>query len=218
MFKKLIVASLIAMVMGKQQTHHKGHHHKGSVQVHTKTVTETVTHTVTPTHKGQIGTPIVYVTKTLECQPTETTDTTDVTTTDVTDTTDTATDTIDSQTECLSYFNKFRASQNLEPFEQATQEQINCADKAAVNDAQMGYHNSFYQRMCPIEAQCECLKGVNGGGLKNCIDAYISEGPPGTQGAYPQENHGHWNIIVGSFKYVACGTDGNGFYTHNFYN
>jgi hypothetical protein len=61
------------------------------------------------------------------------------------------------------------------------------------------------------------MQGVNGGGLENCINAYISEGPPGTQGAYPEQNHGHWNIIVGDFKYVACGTDGNGFYTHNFY-
>lgn len=218
MFKKLIVfASLIVMTMGKQH-HHKHQHHSNSKhsQIQTKTVTETVTHTVT-TNKGHVGTPVMYITKTLDCQPTDMSTATDETyTTDIT--TDTVTDTIDSQTECLSYFNKFRASQNLEPFEQATQDQIDCANKAAVNDAQMGYHNSFYQRMCPVLSQIECLKGVNGGGLKNCIDAYISEGPPGTQGAYPQENHGHWNIIVGPYKYVACGTDNNGFYTHNFYN
>ena len=118
---------------------------------------------------------------------------------------------------CLAIFNKFRQSQNLPPFSAASQSDIDCANKAAQNDAAKGYHNSFYSKMCPASGQCECSRGVGGGGLANCIQAYISEGPPGTTGAYPQENHGHWNIITGKFSKVACGTDGNGFYTHNFF-
>ena len=131
MFKKFIVfASLLAVAMGKQP--HKHHH---GTKVHTKTVT--VTETVTNTKgNGHIGTPIMYITKTLDCQPTDVQ--TDVTTDVQTDVT-----TVDGQTECLSYFNKFRASQNLPAFEQATQAQIDCANKAAVKYGQMGYHNRF---------------------------------------------------------------------------
>lgn len=201
MFKKLIIASLIALGSGKQHRHK--HHNK---QIQTVTTTKTVTASATNT--GIIGSPIIYVTKTLSCEPTSIPN--DNNDNDNYD---------DSQTECLSYFNKFRASQNLPAFEQASPEQIECANKAAVNDAKMGYHNSFYQRMCPNAAsQNECMNGVNGGGLKNCIDAYISEGPPGTQGAYPEQNHGHWITMAGPYKSVACGTDGKGFFTHNFYN
>jgi hypothetical protein len=52
------------------------------------------------------------------------------------------------------------------------------------------------------------MRGVGGGGLSGCINAYIAEGPGG----------GHFEILKGRYKSVACGTDGNGFYTHNFYN
>jgi hypothetical protein len=213
MFKKFIVfASLLAVAMGGKP--HK-HHHGTKVQTKTVTVTETVANT----KGGNVGTPIMYITKTLDCQPTNqpTNQPTIQPTNQPTDNDDD--DDIDSQTECLSYFNKFRASQNLPEFAQASQEQVDCANKAAINDAQRGYHNSFYQRMCPNAAsQNECMNGVNGGGLKNCIDAYISEGPPGTQGAYPEQNHGHWIAMAGPYKSIACGTDGRGFFTHNFYN
>lgn len=122
------------------------------------------------------------------------------------------------QGECLAIFNKFRKSLNLAPFTSAPQAEIECANRAAEYDASAGYHASFYRRLCPnAVSQCECLNGVNGGGLKNCIDAYISEGPPGTVGMYPEQNHGHYKIITGNYKKVACGTDDNGFFTHNFY-
>jgi len=122
------------------------------------------------------------------------------------------------QGECLAIFNKFRKSLNLPPFQAAPQPEIECANRAAEYDASAGYHASFYRRLCPNAAsQCECLNGVNGGGLKNCIDAYISEGPPGTVGMYPEQNHGHYKIITGNYRQVACGTDDNGFFTHNFY-
>lgn len=122
------------------------------------------------------------------------------------------------QEECMAIFNKFRKSLNLPPFTAAPQSEIECANRAAEYDASAGYHASFYRRLCPnAVSQCECLNGVNGGGLKNCIDAYISEGPPGTVGMYPEQNHGHYKIITGNYKKVACGTDDNGFFTHNFY-
>lgn len=123
------------------------------------------------------------------------------------------------QDECLRLFNNFRRSINLPLFESAPQSEIECANRAAINDAKIGYHHSFLTlRMCPnARSQCECMKGVNGGGLENCIKAYISEGPPGTIGMYPEQNHGHYKIISGNFKQVACGTDNNGFFTHNFY-
>lgn len=213
MFKKLIFASLIAMAFGKQHSAHKHHnHHPKTI---TKTITQTVTETQTSQNTGVIGSPIMYITKTVsDCQPTDVYTTEDV----PTDVTDITTESTDSQTECLSYFNKFRASQNLPPLKRASDENIKCANQAAVNDAQKGYHNSFYSQMCPYaRTQNECMNGVNGGGLKNCIDAYISEGPPGTQGAYPEQNHGHWIAMTGNWQYVACGTDGNGFFTHNFY-
>lgn len=210
MFKKLIFASLIAMAFGKQHSAHKHHHGKTM----TKTVTQTVTETQTAQNTGVIGSPIMYITKTVStCEPTNKPSIQPVDNDD-----DDNDDVIDSQTECLSYFNKFRASQNLPPLKRASDENIECANRAAVNDAQKGYHNSFYSRMCPYaKTQNECMNGVNGGGLKNCIDAYISEGPPGTQGAYPEQNHGHWIAMTGNWQYVACGTDNNGFFTHNFY-
>lgn len=124
-----------------------------------------------------------------------------------------------SQRECLKYFNDFRKSIGVPTLKPAPESYIDCANRAAINDAARGYHNSFYSRMCTYaRAQCECMKGVHGGGLKNCIDAYISEGPPGTIGQYPQENHGHYKIISSpDFTHVACGTDNDGFFTHNFY-
>lgn len=153
-----------------------------------------------------------------------------VSTTDDVESGDDSTD-LNSQEHCLYLFNEMRKSQNLPLFESATQEQIDCANKAAAYDAQAGYHASFYNQMCNLggeggspASQCECMKNVGlydlpnadpNDPLKNCINAYIAEY---TLGLYPQENLGHWKIITGNFKYVACGTDGNGFYTHNFYN
>ena len=143
---------------------------------------------------------------------------------------------LNSQEHCLYLFNEMRKSQNLPLFESATQEQIDCADKAAAYDAQAGYHASFYNQMCggtnnggsvpgdSPASQCECQKNVGlydlpnadpNDPLKNCINAYIAEY---TLGFYPEQQLGHWKIITNpSFKYVACGTDNNGFYTHNFY-
>lgn len=131
---------------------------------------------------------------------------------------------LNSQKHCLYLFNKFRKSQNLPLFKSATKEQIACANKAAAYDAGAGYHTSFYSQMCPGSAsQCECLKGVGfgipesvpGDPLQNCIQAYIAEH---TYGLYPSQKEGHYLILIGNFKYVACGTDHDGFYTHNFYN
>lgn len=137
---------------------------------------------------------------------------------------------LNSQEHCLFLFNEFRKSLNLPLFESATQEQIDCANKAAVYDAQAGYHASFYNQMCNLggqggspASQCECMKNTGfdlptadpNDPLKTCLNAYIAEE---TLGAYPQLNKGHYRVITGDFKYLACGTDDNGFYTHNFYN
>lgn len=174
--------------------------------------------TMTTTEPQETTTDIDETTTTIE--PDETTIEIDETTTEIDEPQETSVEQggSDSIANCLKIFNKFRASQNLPPFKSATASEIECANKAAAYDARMGYHSSFYNRMCSYaKSQCECMPGVNGGGLENCINAYISEGPPGTIGQFPGENHGHWNIIVGDFTHVACGTDGNGFYTHNFY-
>ena len=159
----------------------------------------------------------VTVTETVcedDATPTDTTDTTDTTPTDSAD--------LDSQEHCLKLFNDVRKSQNLPLFESASQSQITCADQAAVYDAQHGYHASFYQGMCSPRSQCECMKNVGlgiegsvpGDPLQNCVNAYVAEY---TQNMYPQENMGHWKIITGDFQILSCGTDHNGFYTHNFY-
>ena len=56
------------------------------------------------------------------------------------------------------------------------------------------------------------VKGSDGSsGLAGCIRAYYDEKFTGAQGM------AHYNIMMGNFKSVACGTDGNGFYTMNFY-
>jgi hypothetical protein len=104
---------------------------------------------------------------------------------------------------CVSLINKFRTSQGVAPLTAATSQQIQCANNAAKNDLVRGYHNSFGQ--CSERGQCEC-NGYRT--LDQCINAYISEGPGG----------GHYEIIKSSqYTSVACGTDGNTFYTHNFY-
>lgn len=205
MLKKLIVLlSIFTIGHTSSVKHHHKHHHKN----HDITKTITVTKTLKSECTG-IGTGITNFPSSI--LPIEETNT-------IIEPQKTVIDDSDSVANCITIFNKFRLSQNLPPFQSASQSEIDCANKAAINDARMGYHNSFYSRMCPnARAQCECMRGVNGGGLENCINAYISEGPPGTQGQYPEENHDHWNIIVGDFTHVACGTDGNGFYTHNFY-
>lgn len=129
---------------------------------------------------------------------------------------------LNSQKHCLYLFNKLRSSQNLPLLKSAPQSEIDCANRAAIYDASAGYHASFGIQMCAASSQCECQKTVGmgiagsvpGDPLQNCINAYIAEY---TQGLYPQENLGHWKIITGNYKYVACGTNGDGFYTHNFY-
>ena len=169
--------------------------------------TVTVTVTETPVYSTSTDEPIV-------------TDDTVSTTDGGDDSTD-----LNSQEHCLFLFNEFRKSVNLPPFESATQEQIDCADKAAAYDAQAGYHASFYASMCSGAAsQCECMKNTGfdlptadpNDPLKTCLNAYIAEE---TLGAYPQLNKGHYRVITSTnFKYLACGTNGDGFYTHNFYN
>lgn len=171
----------------------------------------------------------VTVTETVTVTPTETSDSTET----IDSTVDSSNDSsdLDSQEHCLYLFNEFRKSQNLPLFESATQEQIDCADKAAAYDAQAGYHASFYNQMCANvggsspASQCSCMKNVGlydlpnsdpNDPLKNCINAYIAEK---TLGMYPSEKLGHWKIISSeNFRSVACGTDGDGFYVHNFYN
>lgn len=206
MLKKFIILlSIFALGSTASVKHHKNH-----------TITKTVT--VTKTTKSEctgIGTGIINLSST-SIRPTCTVFST--MTVRPIETPTAVEGGSDSVANCLAIFNKFRASQNLPSFQSASQSEVDCANKAAAYDARMGYHSSFYSRMCPnARGQCECMPGVNGGGLENCINAYISEGPPGTQGQYPEQNHGHFKLITGDFQYVACGTDGNGFYTHNFY-
>jgi hypothetical protein len=204
MLKKLIILLSIFAIGSTSSVQHRHHkHHKQHNAITTVTKHHTVTKTVNKPCNTDIGIGTGMTDETTFIEPQETT---------------VVEGGSNSVANCLTIFNKFRSSQNLPPFQSASQLEIDCANKAAVNDARMGYHNSFYNRMCPnARGQCECMRGVNGGGLENCINAYISEGPPGTIGQFPEQNHGHWLIITGNFKYVACGTDGNGFYTHNFY-
>lgn len=103
---------------------------------------------------------------------------------------------------CLKLVNDFRASLGLQPLVQASSQQIQCANNSAKNDLLRGYHNSFGQ--CSERGQCEC-NGYRS--IDQCIAAYISEGPGG----------GHYEILKGRYTSLACGTDGNTFYTHNFY-
>lgn len=105
-------------------------------------------------------------------------------------------------TRCLKLVNDFRASLGLQPLVSATQQQIQCANNDAKNDLVRGFHNSFGQ--CSERGQCEC-NGYRT--IDQCINAYISEGPGG----------GHYEILKGRYTSLACGTDGNTFYTHNFY-
>ena len=35
--------------------------------------------------------------------------------------------------------------------------------------------------------------------------------------AYYAQGMGHYRLMMSNFGSVACGTDGNGFFTHNFY-
>lgn len=108
----------------------------------------------------------------------------------------------DYVTRCLKLVNDFRASLGLQPLVSATQQQIQCANNAAKNDLVRGFHNSFGQ--CSERGQCEC-NGYRT--IDQCINAYISEGPGG----------GHYEILKGRYTSLACGIDGNTFYTHNFY-
>lgn len=104
---------------------------------------------------------------------------------------------------CVDLINAFRSSLGLAKLKPATASQNQCADDSAVNDRTYGFHNSMGK--CPgVRGQCEC----NGQStVAQCINAYILEGPGG----------GHYNILRGAYTSVACGTDGNRFYTHNFY-
>lgn len=113
------------------------------------------------------------------------------------------TQTDDSYTSrCLKLVNDFRKSLGLQPLVSASYQQIQCANNSAKNDLLRGYHNSFGQ--CNERGQCEC-NGYRT--IDQCINAYISEGPGG----------GHYEILKGRYTSLACGTDGNTFYTHNFY-
>lgn len=109
--------------------------------------------------------------------------------------------------DCLSLINNFRRSKGLSALTAASASQQTCANTSATNDASRGYHNSMGR--CGERAQCECMKGVGGvgSGIAGCINAYIGEGPGG----------GHYNIISGNYSSVACGTNGDGFFTQNFY-
>lgn len=178
-------------------------------QTVTVTVTETQTQTETETEMGCEETSVDEET------------TTDVVEEETDDGKDS--DDLNSQEHCLYLFNEMRKSQNLPLFESATDEQIACADKAAAYDAQAGYHASFGKMCTEAVSQCECLPTVGfglqgsvpGDPLQNCINAYIAEH---TQNMWPELRKGHWLAITNPiFKYVACGHDGNGFYTHNFY-
>jgi len=108
--------------------------------------------------------------------------------------------------DCLSLINAFRKQQNVPPLVAATAEQIACANKCAANDTVKGFHDSFRSQMCPGDSgQCEC-SGISS--VETCINMYIAEGPGG----------GHYEILRNpQYKILACGTDGKGFYTHNFY-
>lgn len=110
---------------------------------------------------------------------------------------------VPTSNDCVDLINAFRSSLGLAKLKPATASQNQCANNSAANDRVYGYHNSFGR--CSERGQCEC----NGQStVKQCIDAYISEGPGG----------GHYNILSGAnYISVACGTDGNRFYTHNFY-
>ncbi len=112
--------------------------------------------------------------------------------------------------DCLSLINAFRQKQGVPALTAATDAQTTCSNSSAVNDAAKGYHNSFGK--CGEKGQCECSRGVRSKagetGLSGCVGAYIDEGPGG----------GHYEILKGAnYKSVACGTDGNGFFTHNFF-
>jgi len=116
----------------------------------------------------------------------------------------TTTTTSSFQSTCINYLNKFRASIGKPALVSATADQIACADRSAINDASAGFHNSFYSRMCSSNGQCECMGTPS---VTACIDMYIREGPGG----------GHYDIISGNSRAVACGQDGRGFITHDFY-
>lgn len=201
LFAIFALGTASSAVRGTSSVRSNSYHFKHTVTV-TKTITDCGGSTPTPT-KNIIG--LLSATPT----PTPTSTTTD----------------LNSEEHCLDLFNTFRASLGLAPFKAATVEQIDCANKAAKYDAVQGYHASFYGGLCPgAVSECECQKNVGlydlpnsdpADPLKNCINAYIAEK---TLGLYPQENLGHYRIITGNYQYLACGTDNNGFYTHNFYN
>lgn len=109
--------------------------------------------------------------------------------------------------ECLKLINDFRAQQGQPPLTyNSAGEQ--CANDGAKMDAAQGVHRSM--GTCPgVMGQCEC---PGFGSLKQCIDAYVREGPGG----------GHYEILRNpNHGSVSCGkyAMGNGryFYTHNFY-
>lgn len=153
--------------------------------------------------------------------PTTATPSTTTTTTVPTDTTTTTTTTTTPTTgggggggggggDCLAIFNKYRAMEGKPPLQAATAEQIACANRVAANNAVQGYH----AQTCG-GAQCECMNGVRGPngetGLEGCVAAYYDEKRTGAQ------NMGHFLIMSGNYKTLACGTDGKGFYSHQFF-
>lgn len=181
------------------------YHDRPTVTVIQPTTTTVTKNTTITKHKytTKTTTKTKTKTKTKPCTKTKTTETT--TPTETTPTETTSTETSSFQSTCVDYLNKFRASIGKSALASATADQIACANKCAVYDAKAGFHASFYANMCPGgSGQCECMGTPS---VTACIDMYIREGPGG----------GHYDIIAGNIRSVACGQDGRGFITHNFY-
>lgn len=111
--------------------------------------------------------------------------------------------------DCVAMINCYRAKEGKPPLLPATEDENACANKSAAYDAaQGGFHASFKTKLCPTaSSQCEC-RGMD---VARCTRTYYNEKFTGEQ------NQGHYKIMMGDFKRVACGSDGKGFLTHNFY-
>lgn len=112
------------------------------------------------------------------------------------------------QKTCLELINDFRKDMGVSPLK-TRKSKINCTNKESkLNFESHMFHKKF--GMCNENGQCEC-KGYQN--VKNCIKAYIAEGPGG----------GHYEILRSpKFTHVTCGMyklpNGNSYYyTQNFY-
>lgn len=103
----------------------------------------------------------------------------------------------DDRQDCVDYINQFRASKGL-PALQRKYDAESCVDQQADYDFlhPNPAHAAFGK--CQENAQCECPKWPNNMYVTKCIDQMIAEGPMG----------GHYRILVGNYKYVACGYGG----------